>query len=1068
MRRVIALQLHAKVVELEVGDGDTARDVLEVQHLLLQLLKLLAAVHEVVHLFGRLALEHVLLAGGAGVHERHAALHAALELDVLVELDVRPEVDELDLGVGRSQAVDSPEALDDAHGVPVDVVVHQAVAVLEVLALGDAVGGEDHVYLALLPLALGQLLGHRGEAREHVLERGPRQLEGMRAAPGPGDLGALEPQFLGEASRQLVEQVVDRVGERAEHEHLAVARVVRVADLLLDELLELDELGIALGRHRVGVLEKLSQLEYVVVEVLTQPDGVHVAQVDLHLAALLELLGVILVVELCVPARGVVGGARRLRVEFAFERLGAFEYAAQRYAEAVHGGLHAFEQVHPHEVGYGGGAVHLALEVLAPGVPVAILVVRHLVEPHVGEQLVLRKGELGDHVVELAYGRKLPREVDGGLERQGLAALREGARRRPVVLHDVLAAARDGEHVEQLEVVGVHHCGEALRGALAVLQLAPLVEALLRHARHLRDGGDAVAFREVGVVALGDELYLVAQVEQAVVHGSRRKHEDLGAAPALDDVLDQARVAVLLLGVGGLVAEVMRLVYDQEVEVAPPQVLQVDLAALAVVTREVGVVEHRVAEAVVGERVAVVVVVGPQRPVVPQALRAQQQHAGVPLLVVFDHGERLVGLAQAHAVGDDAALVLLELADGAHHGVLLEVVELVPHDGVREVLHRGHRILLDVVEVVPEQVVEREEVDELRRVLAVERLDLRRNPLRHVLDEGGIVPYPVEHRLEPHSLLGRLEMAHPSDDVGLALVAEPLEREGVRGGSHERLRLPSGVVDVVGAGRADQPRLPGGLEGRASAHPFRALARERALVDVVAQRELETSAADAPLAVAPPELELARLFLALHPLGEGGLAEHESQLRHLGELLFQLAVGEDREVGRDDGELGVLADGLLESVAEALPSRVVQVFQGLPPLRKLSDEAFADERAEARAAQLGGLLRGVAQIARYPYGHGGSLAAYQVLPHLGRGGTVPQHVGVAHVGSSRQIANCNTTYSTISWQPQSQLSARTRPDLGVSRDGDKPFLRRKASSRSRAWMPPSIRDAPPPPALHAH
>ena len=1068
MRRVIALQLHAKVVELEVGDGDTARDVLEVQHLLLQLLKLLAAVHEVVHLFGRLALEHVLLAGGAGVHERHAALHAALELDILVQLHVRPEVDELDLGVGRSQAVDAAEALDDAHGVPVDVVVHQAVAVLQVLALGDAVSGEHHVYLALLPLALGQLLGDRGEAREHVLERGPRQLEGMRAAPGPGDFGALEPQVLGEASRQFVEQVVDRVGERAEHEHLAVARVVRVSRLLLDELLELDELGVALGRHRVGVLEELPQLEYVVVEVLTQPDGVHVAQVDLHLAALLELLGVVLVIELGIPIRGVVGRAGRLRVELAPEGLGALQDAAQRDAEAIYRGLHALEQVHAHEVGHGGGAMHLALEVLAPGVPVAILVVRHLVEPHVGEQLVLREGELGDHVVELTYGRELPREVDGGLERQGLAALREGAGGRPVVLHDVLAAARDGEHVEQLEVVGVHHGGEALRGALAVLELAPLVEALLRHARHLRDGGDAVAFREVGVVSLGDEPYLVAQVEQAVVHGGSREHEDLRAAAAFDDVLNQARVAVLLLGVGGLVAEIVGLVYDQKVEIAPSQVLQVDLAALAVVAREVGVVEHRVAEAVVGERVAVVVVVGPQRPVVPQALGTQHQHAGVSLLVVLDNGERLVGLAQADAVGDDAALVLLELADGAHHGVLLEVVELVPHGGIREVLHRGDRVLLGVVEVVPEQVVEREEIDELRRVLAVESLDLRRHPLRHVLDEGGVVPYPVEHRLEPHRLLGRLEMAHPGDDVGFALVAEPLEREGVRGGPHERLRLPSGVVDVVGAGRADQPRLPGGLEGRAPAHPLRAFARERALVDVVAQRELEAGAADAPLAVAPPELELARLFLALHALGEGGLAEHESQLRHLGELLFQLAVGEDREIGGDDGEPGVLADGLLESVAEALPSRVVQVFQGLPPLRKLFDEAFADERAEARAAQLGGLLRGIAQVARYPDGHGGVLAAYQVLPHLGRGGTVPQHVGVAHVGPSRQIANCNTTYSTISRQPQSQLLAKTRPNLGVPRDGDEPLLCRKASSSSRAWMPPPIRDAPSPPALHAH
>ena len=92
----------------------------------------------------------------------------------------------------------------------------------------------------------------------------------------------------------------------------------------------------------------------------------------------------------------------------------------------------------------------------------------------------------------------------------------------------------------------------------------------------------------------------------------------------------------------------MALVDDEKIEVAPPQVLEVHLAAHAVVARQVGVVEHRVAEAIIGQRVAVVVVLGPQGPVVPQALRAQHEDAVVALLVVLHDGERLVGLAQAH------------------------------------------------------------------------------------------------------------------------------------------------------------------------------------------------------------------------------------------------------------------------------------------------------------------------------------------------------------------------------------------------------------------------------------
>lgn len=41
--------------------------------------------------------------------------------------------------------VDPSEPLNDAHRVPVDVIVDAVVAVLEVLAFGDAVGGNQNV-----------------------------------------------------------------------------------------------------------------------------------------------------------------------------------------------------------------------------------------------------------------------------------------------------------------------------------------------------------------------------------------------------------------------------------------------------------------------------------------------------------------------------------------------------------------------------------------------------------------------------------------------------------------------------------------------------------------------------------------------------------------------------------------------------------------------------------------------------------------------------------------------------------------------------------------------------------
>jgi hypothetical protein len=80
--------------------------------------------------------------------------------------------------VGRADAVDTAEALDDAHRVPVDVVVDEPVAVLQVLAFADAVGGDQQVDLALMARSARALLGSGRKGGEDAGEI----LAQMRAA----------------------------------------------------------------------------------------------------------------------------------------------------------------------------------------------------------------------------------------------------------------------------------------------------------------------------------------------------------------------------------------------------------------------------------------------------------------------------------------------------------------------------------------------------------------------------------------------------------------------------------------------------------------------------------------------------------------------------------------------------------------------------------------------------------------------------------------------------------------------------------------------------------------------
>ena len=49
----------------------------------------------------------------------------------------------------RADTVDTTKSLNDTHRVPMDIVVNQIVAILQVLTLGDTVGSNQNINLLL-------------------------------------------------------------------------------------------------------------------------------------------------------------------------------------------------------------------------------------------------------------------------------------------------------------------------------------------------------------------------------------------------------------------------------------------------------------------------------------------------------------------------------------------------------------------------------------------------------------------------------------------------------------------------------------------------------------------------------------------------------------------------------------------------------------------------------------------------------------------------------------------------------------------------------------------------------
>ncbi len=137
-------QVKTELIQPQIHDGNARVHILHVHHLALQTFQLLAPIFKVAFLFRRYG---IVIARTCQHRHLHAGFHPSFQVNVFVKSHVRPVVHKLNHLVARADAVDTPETLNDAHGIPMDVVIDETVTILQVLSLADAVGSDKHVYL---------------------------------------------------------------------------------------------------------------------------------------------------------------------------------------------------------------------------------------------------------------------------------------------------------------------------------------------------------------------------------------------------------------------------------------------------------------------------------------------------------------------------------------------------------------------------------------------------------------------------------------------------------------------------------------------------------------------------------------------------------------------------------------------------------------------------------------------------------------------------------------------------------------------------------------------------------
>ena len=107
---------------------------------------------------------------------------------VLVEIAAREKITGVNFSVSSVEAVDAAETLDEADGVPVQVVVYEVGSVLKIETFGEDVGGDEDINGRTL-FSRGGVVGDGSEAFDDAFEVAVTAVCRFNTAP-VGGLGA--------------------------------------------------------------------------------------------------------------------------------------------------------------------------------------------------------------------------------------------------------------------------------------------------------------------------------------------------------------------------------------------------------------------------------------------------------------------------------------------------------------------------------------------------------------------------------------------------------------------------------------------------------------------------------------------------------------------------------------------------------------------------------------------------------------------------------------------------------------------------------------------------------------
>ena len=474
-------QVEPELVQAQIHNGDAVRHIFDVNDLFLQAFQLCLAILQITLFFG---VDKVIIAGGGHNGDFHAGLHTGFQVDVIVQRQIRPEIHKLDVLVSAADTVDSSKTLDDAYRVPVNVIVDQIIAVLQVLAFRNAVCCNQHInFRGTTGHQNIPVFGNGREAGQHVVECCLEAFDRGTSVNRAGNYSGIQPIFLLYKRTHIVKEVLCRIRKCRENQHFSVAGIDRVLNFFRQQLEQFLQLCVMLRRDICHHKGQQLQNFCIFPKLRTPALPVHIRKVDFDFFADGEKISVFIVHVKIVSGHVVyiqisVAGAFKL-VNGLNRTINQFLDAYQGQLERMYRAFQPLQQVNTHQPANALLTTSLG-QILTLIVRQLLILLELTCEDIVGGHIDAQ-AQLNQLLINFVV-------VDGII--QVRQAWTDGNRLQPlwelsdsvgvVVLLDMLPRTCDGNTVQQLEEVEIQCPQQRIRGSLFWFQFAPCVKGFLR------------------------------------------------------------------------------------------------------------------------------------------------------------------------------------------------------------------------------------------------------------------------------------------------------------------------------------------------------------------------------------------------------------------------------------------------------------------------------------------------------------------------------------------------------------------------------------------------------------